>query len=219
MGLLMRSALKLGLVAGLTLVMGSGGFCCYSGLLVIPTASTVGENVYSCELQADGVVEGLTMDATLFNNEFGLGKRWEIGADIDFENSDSRLIGNAKYVAYGSDEGPVAIAVGVAGVANYLRPTFYGVATIGSGATHLHLGTMRIEGSNRLIAGLDRHLGKFTLMGDYTSGTDGLSSLGLNYQVNDNFGVMAGALFPNDSSDAGFTVHLVWCTSFGSSGG
>ena len=209
-----RNILSAGLCLAITLLLATAGFCCYSGLLVIPTASTVGEDTYSCELQADGVVEGLTMDATLFNNEFGLGKRWELGADIDFENSDSRVIGNAKYVAYGSDEGPLAFAVGVAGVANRLKPTFYGVATIGSGITHLHLGTMRIDGSNRLIAGLDRHLGKFTLMGDYTSGHDGLSSLGFNYQVTDNFGVMAGALFPNDSSDTGFTVHLVWCTPF-----
>lgn len=218
----MKKPIRLGVIAVtsslLTLLVCTPSLCCYSGLLVIPTASTVGENQYSCELQADGVVQGLTTNATLFNSEIGLGKRWELGGDIDFENSNSRFIGNAKYVAYGSDSGPLAIAVGVAGVANYLRPTFYTVANIGTEKTHLHLGTMRIEGSNRLIAGLDRHLGKFTLMGDYTSGTGGLSSFGFNYQVNDNFGVMAGALFPNDSSDTGFTLHLVWCTPFGGSG-
>lgn len=201
----------------LAILVSGSGFCCYSGLLVIPTASTVGEGVYSCELQTDGVVQGLARHLTLINNEIGIGERTELGFDVDLDNSDSRLIGNAKYVAFGSGSTPVAVAFGVASVANHVRPTPYAVATAGGeGKTHLHLGSMRIDGSNRLIAGLDRHCaGGLTLMGDYTSGDDGVSSLGFNYQASGTFGVMAGALFPNDGGRTCFTLHLVWCLPFG----
>jgi len=159
------------------------------------------------------VIQGIATDTSLFNNEIGIGKRLEVGSDIDADNSSSRLIGNAKYVTYGPDADGLALAVGVAGVANHLRPTPYVVSTIGTGITHLHLGTMRIDGSNRCIAGFDRSLGKLTLMCDYTSGSDAFSSLGFNYQSNAHFAIMAGVLFPNEDGDTRFTVHFVFCQS------
>lgn len=195
----------------MALLLATAGFCCYSGLLVIPTASTVGGNQYSAELQIDGVVQGLASQTTLLNNQFGIGNRVELGLDVNMEGGRSSLIGNGKLVAY--ESGEFAAALGVASLANGIRPTPYAVGSLGLGATHVHLGAMRIEGCDRCIAGLEHRLGRLTLMADYTSGSDGVSSLGFNYQVSERFGVMAGALFPCDcKEDTGFTVHLVWCT-------
>ncbi len=211
MARLTREGFGLALITAMVLMLGTAGLCCYSGLLVIPTATTVGDKQYSAELQIDGVVQGMAAQTTLLNNQFGIGDRIELGLDFDLEGGSSTIIGNGKLVAHQS--GNFAAAVGVASLARQIRPTPFVVGSLGLGATHVHLGAMRIEGCNRCIAGLEYQLGKLTLMGDYTSGSDGVSSFGFNYQVSESFGVMAGALFPcNCEEDTGFTVHLVWCT-------
>lgn len=198
----------------ITLLASAAGLCCYSGLLVIPTASTVGDGQYSYEYQTDGVVEGIVADTRLINNQIGIGDRLELGVDIDLDRQcSSRVLGNGKYVAYRSRSGAFAAAVGAASVAHHWKAAPYVVATAETEFANLHFGTMGIEGSPRCILGLDRQFGKLTFMCDHTSGRDGLSSAGFNYQFNDGFGVMAGALLPNGGDDAGFALHLVWCKS------
>lgn len=204
-----------GAVAGLliTMLTSAAGHCCYSGLLVIPTASTVGAGQYSCEYQTDGIVKGIVADTHFFNNQFGIGDRLELGVDVDLDSQCSRrVLGNGKYVLC-SKPGAFAAAVGVANLAHRWRAAPYLVADAGTRFAHLHFGVMSIDGNPCCILGMDRQFGKLTLMCDYTSGSEGVSSVGFDYQIKDNFGVMAGALFPNDSSDTGFTLHLVWSKS------
>lgn len=215
----MQSTTKYGLgaVASLliTALVSAAGLCCCSGLLVIPNASTLGDGQYSYEYQHDGVIQGITVDTRLFNNEIGISDRLELGADVDLDDdAQSQVIGNCKYLAYTSGSGRLAASVGVCGLADHLKCSPYIVASQGLGACNLHLGTMRIEGSNRCIAGIDHTIGKLTLMGDYTSGDDGLSSLGFSYQFRDSFGIMAGALLPRGGEDTGFTLHFVWSEPF-----
>ena len=59
------------------------GFACCSGLLIIPTADTVGANQYDVEVQIDGDKQKYKADTYLLNTEFGFGNRVEVGADVD----------------------------------------------------------------------------------------------------------------------------------------
>lgn len=205
----------LGAVASLLITMlASAALCCYNGLLVIPVASTVADGHYSFEYQTDGVVQGLTSDARLLNNEIGIGGRLELGVDLDLDqDAGSRAIGNAKYIAWRSHSGRIATAFGSASVARGIKPTPYVVSSAAVGAANLHLGVMHLDGSNCCITGIDRQIGKTTWMADYTSSNSGLASVGFNYQFRPDFAVMAGALFQRGGEDTGLTVHFVWCKS------
>ncbi len=195
-----------------TAAAASVGFCCYSGLLVIPTAQTVGDGQYSYEFQTDGVIQGMAAETRLFNNEFGIGDRLELGVDVDLDSQCiSRVLGNGKYVAYRSHSGDLSAAFGVSNLAHRWKSAPFVVGSTRAGLVHFHLGAMSIDGRACAICGIDRELGKLTLMADYTGGKDGLASVGFNYQIKESFGIMAGALLPNGDQDAGFTMHLVWC--------
>lgn len=219
----MKSAIRccVGAAASLLIMalISSAGLCCCSGLLVIPTASTVGDGQYSYEYQTDGLVRRMAADTRLLNNEIGIGDRLELGFDIDADRQcASRLLGNGKYTAYQSPSGAFAASVGVLSVAHHWKTAPFVVATQHFESVHLHLGAMQIEGDPCCIVGLDRELGKLTLMCDYTSGSGAISSVGANYQFSEGFGIMAGALMPR-GEDAGFTLHFVWCQSLGRSRG
>lgn len=202
--------------AAVALLAGAAAQACYTGLLVIPTAQTVGESQYSAEYQTDGLIRRLNADTRFVNHEFGIGNRLEIGANVDVNaDSDTRVLSNAKVTAIESGSGRFAAAIGVCNAARGVKAAPYVVTTTRVGQAHIHLGAMRIGDDARCIAGIDRQSGKLTLMGDYTSGQDGLSSLGLNYQITDSLAVMAGGLFPRGGGDTGFTVHIVFCRPIG----
>jgi len=196
--------------------IGAIGMCCCSGLLVIPTADTMPHGAYSAEIQADGVVEGIKTKAVLLNNQMGLGGRFEFGVDLDPDrSSDSNAIANAKCQVLSALSGRVMAAIGVSSVARSVRPAPYAVTSTDLGVCRVHLGVMRVDGSDRCIAGFDKRFGKLTAMADYTSGDGGLCSLGVNYQFTDSFGVMAGPVLHRGGEDTGFSVHLVCCKQMG----
>ena len=189
---------------------------CYSGLIIIPTADMVEPGKYAIEPQFDGSLAESSVDTRILNSQFGLSPRFEAGVDFDMsDDADPRVLGNFKYLAAPGFKRAPAIALGVCNAGSRIRSSPYAAATRDFGSLRGHLGFMHIEGSNRWFAGMDRALtDRLTLMADYTSGEENLASVGFNYQFEDEFGVMAGVLFPNaGDEDTGFSLHLVFTGS------
>ena len=206
-----------------TAVLGLAAPClaCYSGLVVIPTADMVEPGKYAIEPQLDGSLAGPSVDTRILNSQFGLSPCLEAGVDFDLsDDADPRILGNFKYLAAPGSKRAPAIALGVCNMGSHIRNNPYVVATHELGSLRGHLGVMRIGGDNRWFAGAERALSdRLTLMADYTSGEENFSSVGFNYQFKDEFGVMAGALFPNSGDeDTGFSLHLVFTGSWLSPG-
>lgn len=197
----------------------SGGraMACYSGLVVIPTVDTVGARQFSIELQNDGRVPSVTADATLINTEIGLGERLEVGADFDLSHeAPTRVLFNAKYLAVKAPGGKRSAAVGIFNLGRHVEAAPYVVGAQSLGALRMHAGSMALQGRWRPFLGLDWPVTqRLTLMGDYTSGKENVSSVGLQCQVRDGVAVLSGIQFPNASGAARFTVHLVIGGSFG----
>jgi len=197
---------------------------CYSGLLVIPTADTVGANQYDIELQADGTTDKLKADTYILNTQFGLGKRLELGVDVDLhEKTDDRFLFNGKYILAKSTDGKHAIA---AGVCNF-SPTAdidsppYLVATLDFGALRGTLGATYLNTQTQAIVGIDKTVNpRLTLMADYTTGKDNYTSVAFYYHFVDRVGVMAGVELPNSSeNDKRISVHLVFNGPYRSANG
>lgn len=183
---------------------------CYSGLAIIPTAETVGAGNYGLELQMDGA--NLDSDETvrILNTQVGIGERCEAGVDFDLsKEADSRALINAKYIFAVDGRSNTSFALGTFNVASRFKHSPYIVATHDRSAYRLHFGGMRTEGNNRWFTGADFGMGeRWTVMSDYTSGDENYSSLGFNYQFNEGFGIMGGAMFPNSDGDTLFTMHF-----------
>ena len=204
------------MVAAAILVLAAPCLACYSGLIIIPTADMVEPGKYAIEPQFDGALAGPSVDTRIVNSQFGLSPRLEAGVDFDLsDDAEPRVLGNFKYlVAPGSKRAP-AIALGVWNAGSRIRSSLYVAATRDYGSLRGHFGVMHIEGNNCWFVGADRALtDRITLMADYTSGKENFSSVGFNYQFKDDFGAMAGVLFPNaGDEDAGFSLHLVFTCS------
>lgn len=200
------------------LLMGAAvAFCCmpaaacYSGLVIVPTADTVGDGQWSVELQHDGLVSAMVVETSVLNTQFGIGPGLEIGADIGLDadtQGASRVMLNGKYAFDAGEAG--RLAVGICNTCRACRSVPYFVATIGQGAARAHVGALRSEGANHWFVGVDRSVSnRLALLADYTEGSDQAASVGANYQINKRLSVMAGVLLPNDGSGAAFTVHVV----------
>jgi hypothetical protein len=186
---------------------------CYSGLLVIPTADLVPAGQYSLETQYDFSTPISPDTSTLFlNTQFGITKGLELGVDFDLsKNADGRVIGNGKYVF---DLSGTPLALGFSSINSRFKSLPYAATALELPFGRLHLGLLGSEGKTRWFTGFDRALGsKWTAMADYSSGDENFSSAALNYAVSDQFGILAGAEFPNDGSSVIYSVHLVVCGS------
>ncbi len=187
---------------------------CYSGLLVIPTADTVGANQYDIETQFDGTVKMVKVDTYLLNTELGFSNRFEAGVDVDLRNkTDDRFLFNGKYLLAKSADGKLAAAAGVCNCAPHLESTPYLVATQNFCRIRGTLGASYLYHNTAAIIGVDKtftpHL---TLIADYTTGKSNFYSVGINYHYNTRVGIMAGVEFPNDRelNTTRFSVHLVF---------
>ncbi|MHB9026873.1 MAG: hypothetical protein ACYC7E_22290 [Armatimonadota bacterium] len=196
--------------AGLLLAASLPAWASYSGLLIIPTAETVGAGQFTVYLQVDGQIPDTVADTYLLDTEFGIGDRLEVGVDYDLSaGADPRWLFNAKYLFAEMPGLHAALAAGVTDVGNHLRPTPYVVMSKEHGAFRGHLGLMRIDGENDWFAGLDGAVNdKVTLMADYTSGDENGTSVGFDYALNDSLSISPGVVFPNDGSDTRFTLYL-----------
>jgi hypothetical protein len=185
---------------------------CYSGLVIIPTAETVGADTLSLDLQVDGSFARQTGDTKIINTEFGLGSRWEAGVDYDAsDGADSRWFGNAKYLALEDRATAPALALGITNVGRHITAVPYAVASHDFSVVQGHLGWGRFESKDRWFAGVDKDLNeKLSIMADYTSGDDNASSIGLNYDLGHCWSVCLGAMYPNGGGETGFSCHLAW---------
>ncbi|MGI6296505.1 MAG: hypothetical protein ACOX3G_10475 [Armatimonadota bacterium] len=189
----------------------SSGLCSVTGLLIIPVAETVGAGTYSGECQTDGVITGRAIDAVVFNNEYGIGDRFEIGLDLVPHGDDTqRMLGNFKYIIASSPRKGFAMGVGVADIARHTKPTLFATTRVHTSAGAFHFGPMSIDGKPCAFIGYDRIIGDVKFMCDYTTGKRNPASIGFGYQFNSLFGIEAGLLLNGSSESTGFTVHLVW---------
>lgn len=202
----------LGLALGLLLLSTSRCLATYGALVLIPTADVVGDGNYSIEFQLDGSLPDKTSETRFFNSQFGFGDRLEAGVDFDFsKGAESKVLLNAKYVFGVVGDQDLLLAAGVHSIEPNSKSVAYLVASKNLGDLRLHLGGHRRNGGNHWLAGFDWAVGeRWTVMADYTSGSEDYSSAGFNYQFDERFGIMAGTLFPNASGDTLYTVHFVY---------
>ncbi len=210
-----RRLLCAGLFTLFLLVGAEGDRACYSGLCLIPTTDTVARKYFSFEFQVDGTVRRLTADTYILNTQFGLTDWLEAGLDFDLsDDAEHRAYFNVKWVALRGRNGNWAVAAGVQSIdSRFLKQGPYLVATREFGPVRGHLGVMRIDGANRMIAGVDGAVTeRLTLMADYTAGRDNFSSAGVDWRISDRLEVLAGVLFPNSGAEGTrYTVHLIVC--------
>jgi hypothetical protein len=198
----------------LLLAVALPGIACYSGLLVIPTADTVGANQYCLDCQVDGATTRMTSDTYLLNTQFGVGDRLEVGVDADLaKDADARFFFNGKYVLDTRKDGTFAVAAGVCNctTSGDLDESPYLVATRDFTAYRGTAGVMRIDGRTAAIIGVDKTLDDRTLVtADYTTGEENGASAAFCYDFNDSTSIMAGVMLPNSGSvsDARYSVHL-----------
>ena len=189
---------------------------CYSGLALIPTAETVGSNQYSVTLQTDGTFDKLKADTYIVNTQFGIGDRFEAGLDYDASAGiDTRLFWNAKYILTNFNKDAAAFAIGYTGIAKNQKSAPYITLTNDFKAIRGHIGFIKSDDKYRLFIGADKELSdKFCLMADYTYGDENLSSVALNYQMNDTISCLVGAQFPNEGGDSLFTFQIAFGGSY-----
>ncbi len=185
-------------------------FACYCGLVLIPTADTVGAKQYGIEFQTDGSMTQLKADAFILNTEYGITDNVEAGIDYDFSSGvDSRVLFNAKYCFLKSADEKQAIAIGICNLTSKNKSNPYLIGTKDFKILRGHVGLMEIDEKTRYFVGIDHDINdKCSVMTDYTSGNDNYSSIGTNYQITDKFGVLAGIQLPNNGGETLFTLHL-----------
>ncbi len=181
-----------------------------SGLTLIPTADCVGANQYSLDLATDASFKDPNTDSRFLSTEFGLGDRFELGVDFDLsKGSDNDPTMNAKYVFLADSNNGLYIAAGVFATQLHTKPQSFIAATKVLNYGRLHLGGIRIDNNNRWFVGADKALGeKWTVLADYINGDENYSAIGVGYQFSENFGVSAGALFPNIAGDTLYTLSF-----------
>ena len=209
--------------AALIAVSTAGAHACYTGLTIIPTAEVLDRGEYGIEQQFDGVFPVTGADRRILNTEFGILPGLEAGVDFDLSDvAESNVLLNAKYLICESGKHRPALAVGICNcnAGDNVGSSPYLVATEDFRGLRGHLGIVRVEGRNRWFVGSDRAINdRLTIMADYVSGPENSSSAGFSYQLNDRFGVLAGAVLPNArGQDTGFTLHFVLNGPFSNSG-
>lgn len=184
-----------------------------TSLVIIPTAETVGDRGFKTEMDFFGQPSELVSDERYFGTEFGWGSRFEGGLNYDFSREPTTTwFIDAKYLIAA---GRAAAAVGLFNVGMHLPPSPYVIGKIQMGTCRLHTGSMLINGSGRLMVGVDTGFNRtWTFMADYTSGPAAQSSAGVNCRFSPSLGVMFGGVFPNSGGASMLTLQIVYSGSF-----
>jgi hypothetical protein len=187
-----------------------------TGLLLIPTADTIGANQYQLQLEMDGSSPPAGVQYWFLDTEAGLGDKWELGVDINLPMTPRpRVLANWKYAFAPVDPGRAGGAVGIDTWDERLASGGYVLGTADLGPIRLTAGGTYLFGAGRLLAGIDtgfRH--RLTWMADYVSGNGLYSSVGFNYSAGRDVQVQAGLIFPNDGGNTFFTVQVAWGGKF-----
>ena len=183
------------------------------GLALMPTADFVPDREFVAEAQVDGSLESGTGDTRFLNLQLGLADRVEFGIDYDASDDTAEpWLGNAKVLAYRSDEGNALLALGFRNLGDEEMPEGYAVTTWTRGMLRGHLGgTASEERHVDAVVGLDYEWspGWWGYV-EWTSGRENAGSVGVNVPLPGPFDLMTGIVVPNTSADeVGYTVHLV----------
>lgn len=195
----------------LALVSHGRALALYTGLIQIPAAQVLPPGAYELILEVDVGAGDNNSTAIIVDSQFGLTPRLEAGIDFDLGlGADSVLVGNLKYLFATNSKHTWGAALGVYTLSTALRSAEYVVASRYLGGCDVHLGLMHVNNGNQWFAGLNSSfLKRLTFVGDHISGEGNYSSLGVQYNLNDRFNVLAGVLFPNTSGcDTQYTVQF-----------
>jgi len=202
---------------GLLTAMTTPSMAAYGGLILIPTADTTGKDEYSVSLGNQGPTHAPNLDSRYLNTEIGIGDRFETGIDFDLsKGGDTAAATNFKYAFLTDPKLGLFMAAGIGSVDEGVKPQPFLVATQCLRLGRIHFGGIRTEQRNRWFVGADTSFSdKWTFMADYTGGDENGSSLGINYQVNDNFGVCVGFERPHaDDGERSYVIEFVFGGSF-----
>jgi len=199
----------------------------FSGLIIVPTADTVGAHTVDLDVQGGDSASTppnpygafqvlpppfpplpkLAGETSALESEAGLGNRLEVGYDLQLSDKFTSVgMANAKYVLVATKGGRAALAVGIANIRDKAQAVRYGVLSVNTPVARLHLGALRAY--NGFIGhpetfgflGLDRQLTKrLTLMADITEGNNNGWSVGAKYVVTPRVYVKAGFECPNET--------------------
>jgi len=187
--------------------------CCPSALMLAPTTDVIPVGHLSMEYQGDSTTPVSSDTAKQFiNTEIGWARNFEAGVDLDVsDDAHGRAILNGKYRF---DLAPkLSAAVGAQSIDSRFKSIPYVTSGLETSIARVTLGALHYEGDTSWFVGLDRAFNhKLTLMADYVSGDAFYASAGLSYSFTPQFGLVAGAEFPNmDGGDTVYSVHFVMC--------
>jgi len=182
-----------------------------TGLIVIPTADTLPAGECVIEPGVNGPTDGSGENNYLLGTEFGIFDNLEADVDYDFSRGvERRMLFNTKYVLCLSSKYGLRGGIGIDNVSAGLRAKPYVVLTWRpSGRFGTHAGVFDLVEDCRWFCGVDcSPLARFTLMADYTSGIENLSSFGFFYQLTHRVGIQAGILIPNSGVDPTYSLLI-----------
>ncbi len=204
-----------GLAVLLLLVWAAPGFAAYSGLMLIPTADVLGPGQVCVDYYFDGGFPvGSGVGCALFDTQYGIGNRMEVGLDFDLtKDADTIPLFNAKVMLRPIDTG-LGAALGVHTIGEHIRSTTYLITTKPvTENLRLHAGAQRTpEDETQGIAGLDYYCeGRLGFFAEYTSGDGNSSMLSAYYQLTGRWGVALGWGIPNDSESDNWWAMNIGC--------
>lgn len=182
-----------------------------TGLIVIPTADTLPAGECVIEPGVNGPTDGSGENNYLLGTEFGIFDNLEAGVDYDFSRGvERRIVFNTKYVFGLSSRYDLQGGIGVDSISAGLRTKSYVVLTWRP-SEHFgaHAGLFDLVEDCRWFCGVDYSpLARLTLMADYTSGVENLSSFGFFCQLTCRVGIQAGILIPNSGLDPTYSLLI-----------
>lgn len=214
----MYRSLALASAIAIAVLLSAVAWSAPTGLVVIPTADVLDPDTACLDWFHEGtdVFQGDEMDSFL-GLQMSWDERVEFGVDMWHEGSDGPWA-NIKWQVVAEDEGKTpAIALGMQGVADGYKPSYYAVAShqladnlrVHFGATYadeVTLGMVGVEVPVNSIEGL-------TLCADWVSSGDGMASVGFDYGAGDFWSLMGGRIFYRESG-ADDTWYLDLCYTF-----
>gem|GEM_PF-1035102 len=182
-----------------------------TGLIVIPTADTLPVGEYVVEPGINGPTDDGGENNYLLGTEFGILDNLEAGVDYDFSRGvERRVLFNTKYVFGLSPKYNLQGGIGIDNISAGIRAKPYVVLTWRpSGHFGTHAGIFDIVEDGRWFCGVDYSpLARLTIMADYTSGVENISSFGFFYQLTSRFGIQAGILIPKSKLDPTYSLLI-----------
>jgi hypothetical protein len=206
--LVLRSAICVWLlVAGFTSTDASP-----TALNVIPIVETVpAGNILLGVATATVRSSIVKTNLNLFETEYGIGDRCEIGVDPVFGEGGGALI-NGKYRFFDESRFRPAAAIGVQNAGpRFSNQPFIALCKTFQPA-RLHFGAIGDQGTMRAMFGIEKTYGKsFTLQADYMSGSGNWFSIGFVAGGATGWSLNVAQLIGNsESSGNGYLIDLQW---------